>query len=211
MTETLTDLAKRLEHFETPMWAAESILECELLTPLVIDPCTGTGVLAEAMRQQGYDVIAQDIHNWGYGSTKLCDWLGMSEKHLQQDRAFSVMMNPPFSLAVEFVEKAFELGARKVLCFQRLAWRESSARRDFWCDHPPNRIYICGSRATCWRHDIPADQRNSGSTTAHAWFVWERGHPAGTLTDAIYRPQADENQIDERQIDMFATPMQEAA
>jgi len=190
--ETLKELAIRLEHFETPQWAADKILEHELLSEVVIDPCCGTGVLSKAAIKAGSrDVRSFDIHDWGYVWTNVVDFLNLDQEWhcLFTDRpsGATVFMNPPFSLACDFVEKAFELGARKIVCFQRFAWWESKGRREFWDNHPPARIYICGDRATCWRHDLPEEERTSGTTAAHAWFVWERGHPPGTQLHRIYK------------------------
>lgn len=197
-TESFTDLCKRLEHFETPEWAAKAILKREILTRNVVDPCTGTGILAEIAKDAGCDVLAYDIHPWpAYrAKTRHMDFMKMPSGewvnlHFKTPGDFTVFMNPPFSKAVDFVEKAMELKARKIVCFQRFAWWESKTRRDFWIQNPPARIYICGDRATSWRHDIPADQRNGSSQTAHAWFVWERGHPPGTLLGHIWREDAE--------------------
>lgn len=181
MTENLTDLCKRLEHFETPAWAADAILQKEILTQRVVDPCCGTGVLSDAAIRAGYSPLSIDIYNWGYNGTHVADFLQYRRRLDNQ----TVFMNPPFSKAVQFVEKAFELGARKIVCFQRFTWYESKARRPFWQKHPPNRIYICSDRADCWRHDIPADQRGSSSPTAHACFVWESGQPTGTALSSV--------------------------
>jgi len=174
MYEDLKEKCIRLEHYETPIWAAKAILQKEYLKGLVIDPCCGTGVLAQAALNYGHDVYALDIEQWGYESQNAqLDWLGLEE--LNGGKEFDVMMNPPFSLATQFVEKAFELGARKVLCFQRFAWWESKKRREFWRKYQPSRVYICGDRADCWRHDIHEAGRGSSSPTAHAWFVFEKG------------------------------------
>ena len=43
------------------------------------------------------------------------------EKLGPPDEDYTIFMNPPFSKAVEFVEKAIALGARKIVCFQRFA------------------------------------------------------------------------------------------
>lgn len=178
-----TKLCKELEHFETPLWAAEKILTHELMTGIVLDPCCGIGILSEVAKLKGYSVASVDIQDWGYVyQTVTGDFLSAE---IPFDKDFSVFMNPPFSKACEFVEKAFELGARKVICFQRMAWWESGGRKDFWDKYPPNRIYICADRASCWRHDIPPEERTSGSPTAHGWFIWERGHPAGTILGHI--------------------------
>lgn len=186
--ETLEQKCRRLEHFETPEWAAQAILDKEILTKVVLDPCTGTGILADAAKGRGYTPLAIDINDWGYPGTMIEDFLSIdAEGWSSPDMPFSIFMNPPFSKAVQFVEKGFELGARKIVCFQRFAWWESRARREFWETFPPARVYVCGDRAPSWRHDIPHDKRNSSSPTAHAWFVWERYHAAGTKLGHIWR------------------------
>jgi predicted RNA methylase len=198
MSETLTELCKRLEHFETPEWAVKAILRKEILTNVVVDPCVGAGILTMACGSYGYEVVPYDIHDWGYeGSAQwevqIKNFLALEDSWFLPsacDGDFSVLMNPPFSNAVEFVEKSIELGARKIVCFQRFAWWESNKRKDFWRAHPPNRVYICGDRADCWRHDIPQEGRGSSSPTAHAWFVWEPAHPQGTILGHIYKGDA---------------------
>lgn len=184
---SLKDLCVALEHFETPVWAAEAILNREILTNVVLDPCVGSGILTDAARAKGYAVMPIDIHDWGFAGTHIHDFLTMDSSRFTSFPDFSVLMNPPFSKAEQFVNKCFELGARKVLCFQRFAWWESAKRRAFWDANPPTRVYICGDRASCWRHDIPEDERGSGTPTAHAWFVFENGYKGGTSLDRIYK------------------------
>lgn len=171
------------ECFETPLWAAQAILKAETLAGLVVDPCCGSGVLTTVANDAGYRTRAIDLHDWGFPSIRH-DYLTLMETPASE---FSVFMNPPFSLAIDFISHSLLLGARKIVCFQRFAFWESQKRRQFWQSNPPNRVYICGDRADCWRIDIPPDQRTSSTPTAHAWFVWERGSPAGTLLGHIYR------------------------
>lgn len=188
----LESLSREAEFFETDEWAADGIFDVELLTPFVIDAGAGRGVLARSAERRGYSVLQIDKIDWAqhglecYESKhgkQLLDFLKMEIRVVNGEMDFTVIMNPPFSMAVEFVEHALNSGARKVLCFQRLAWRETDERKDFWDKHPPNRVYVCGSRATCWRGDL-IDKRSkdmSSSPTAHAWFVWERGQPLNGL------------------------------
>lgn len=203
--ESLTAQALAAECFETPAWSAQRILEVELLTPRVLDPCCGTGVLSEAARAAGYDVGSIDLHRWGYpGQHGQVDFLGDTTPWVDWPMfrdtpaylrgceplplsGVTVFMNPPFSRAAAFADRARELGARKVLCFQRLAWRESQARRDWWHQNPPARIWLCGDRAHCWRFDIPPEDRRSGTPTAHAWFVWEVGHKGTETIGTIWK------------------------
>lgn len=185
----LEKLSRQYEHFETDAWAAPALLECEILTKEVVDLGCGTGILSEALKAAGYKVISIDIHDWGYPGTIVMDILDPANqkklKKLISNK--TVFMNPPFSLAVAFVKKAKSCNARKIVSFQRYAWRESVDRKEFWEQYPANRVYLCGSRAQCWRHDIPKKKRKSSSPTAHAFFVWERWQPAGTLEGILYK------------------------
>lgn len=207
MSKRLEELCRKYEHYETDNWSPTVILQHEVCTRRVVDPCVGTGILAEAAKDAGYEVFTNDIRHWGYEHTDhLYDFLSEKAEHhlagLIKDQ--TVFVNPPFSKAVDFVERALELGARKVICYQRFAWRECSKRREFWEKNPPCRIYLCGDRATSWRHDIPKDQREgwvnpktgkrrAGTPTAHAWFIWERGQPGAGLLSAIWKPRDKEN------------------
>lgn len=197
----MTALAKAAEAYETPRWAVDAILDVEILTRDVVDPCAGKGVLRDVAKAAGYKTAAFDKYDWGASNVFIADFL-TDPRVLPLLADNTVFMNPPFSLAEQFVERCFEGGARKILCFQKFAWWESNVRRKFWNKLPPSRIYICGARATCWRFDIPEDgkgnrydpntRRKMGDTpTAHAWFVWERGHPIGSLTGHIYKKAAE--------------------
>lgn len=198
-SKEFTAACKEAEFYETPEWAANAILDVEIMTPKVIDPCAGRGVLGKAAYLSGYEKILElDLNKWpGQPSLVIpnVDWLGKSIKTdiIKDDWLdATVFMNPPFSKACEFVERAFELKARKILMFQRLSFLESSARRQFFQTRPPARIWLCGDRAHCWRGDMPDEdttdedgklikgKKGRSSPTAHAWFVWERGH-RGTM------------------------------
>jgi hypothetical protein len=184
----LAEQAAAAEAWETDPWAAASILTVEILTPVVVDPCCGTGILARAARSAGYDVRASDLYDWGYA-----DMAARGQDFLTSDllanwcRDNTVLMNPPFSLATQFVDRALSCGARKVACFQRQAWRESNRRRAWWEVNPPARKWICGDRATCWLFSVPPEDRKGGTPTPHAWYVWERGHRGAEMTGAIWK------------------------
>lgn len=194
-----TQLCIDLEHFETPVWPVIAVLKKEILTDVVVDPCTGTGIIARVAHDLGHEVFTMDVQKWeGIQPTFIGDYL-TDERIESYPKDATVLMNPPFSLAEKFVERSLALGARKILCFQRYAWYESSGRKEFWDKHPPNRIWVCADRASCWRHDIPVNEKGrrydpetgkelAGTSTAHAWFVWEPELMPGTLTGRLYKP-----------------------
>lgn len=212
--ETLTDLCKRLEAFETKRWAIEAVLDVELTTPWILDPCSGLGAIGQVCRERTLDVDEMDIEDWSQHFPDLArgiPWQGDFLQHSQDLTSNTVIMNPPFTLAEAFVDHARGLNARKIICFQRQAWRESGERRTWWEANPPARTWVCGARATCWRFDLLNCQHPEGesacpnikrkgkkhdtqgchrcmgsSPTSHAWYVWERGHKGAEVTSAIY-------------------------
>jgi len=230
---TLKSLAVDREAFETHQWVIDAILEVELMTPLVIDPCVGTGVMARAAAEAGHKVLAWDIVDWRqhlpverihWPTFEVGDFLAIQSLPRRiGHKDFTIFMNPPFSKAVDFVRHSLALGARKVVCFQRQAWRESSERKQFWEEAPPARVWVCGRRATCVRFDLLACSHEGGqpacpnfnrptkqklvgsgcsdcmndSPTSNAIYVWERGHRGAEVTSAIYprshKPQEKTN------------------
>ena len=185
--------ARALECFETPEWCVEAILRREIMPLAMWDPCCGRGIMGEVGRRLGYSVRETDVFDWGNPNIVHCtdlDFLNDSCGFYAPDIPdYGIIMIPPFSLATQFIERAFDLGARKVLCFQRFAWWEAEKRRAFWAKFPPNRIYVTESRASCWRIDIPPEQRKSSTPTAYAWYVFEPSHPTGTLVGRLEKPR----------------------
>lgn len=201
--EDLKQTAKDLEAYETPAWCIDAILDVEILTQCVFDPCCGRVLMTEALfnHDNRYSVRMMDVKDWGLNDPMLYalfgrgNFLNLSKDILQDifdiyNGEFSIIMNPPFSKTCEFIEKSFELGARKILCFQKMSFREGFIRKKWFEDNPPARIWLCGDRATCWRMDIPEEERKGNSPTAYAWFVWERGHKGTETLNTIWRDRA---------------------
>lgn len=192
MTEKTPEqiLCEKLSAFETEQWAIESILDVELMTPTVIDVGCGFHVLGDAAKRAGYNVISLDVHVWDVKRPPdiIMNWL-----HYFADLTnVTVLMNSPFPLTCEFIDHARVMNARKIISFQRYAHREGAIdagkyRGKWWENNPPARVWLCGDRAQRLRFDLRANPPKNGEKTAHAWFVWERGHRGAELTRAIYR------------------------
>lgn len=189
----LTERCRQLEAYETPEWAVEAVLDVEITTRRILDPCAGLGAIANVCWRAGFNVTAFDAEDWGRHFPGLMTRVGevTQQNFLEYHEdlfGFTVIMNPPFTLAEKFVDHARELGARKIICFQRQAWRESRSRREWWEKNPPARVWVCGARATCWRFDLLITDlsKRGGSAVSMAWYVWERGHKGAEVTSAIY-------------------------
>lgn len=80
-------------------------------------------------------------------------------------------MNPPFSLALEFAERALAEARRGVAMLVRTGWIETAERYRLFCRHEPTLVAVFAERVPMveFRWDPEAS-----SATSYAWFVWER-------------------------------------
>ena len=127
--------------------------------------------MAKVLKAKGYKVIATDLINRGYEDTKELDFLKSDFKDFDGD----IITNPPYKYATEFIYKAMETvqDGHKVAMFLRLQFLEGKARRKLFEKYPPKVVYVSSSRLKCAKGgDF---EHMTGSASAYAWFVWEKG------------------------------------
>ena len=192
------------DFYPTPPESTEALLRVEEFPrkcpPDVWEPACGDGAISKVFEAHGYKVHSTDLVDRGYGTPRR-DFL--MENSLA---APSVVTNPPFKLADEFVLHALNMGAVKVAILARLAWLEGTARHaSLWSMRPPARVWVFSKRQTLWRGD-DIEAKSSGGAIAFAWFVWE-GRPAFTTLSWLAptpveaarkckNPKEDAHQID---------------
>jgi predicted RNA methylase len=213
--------AVRPEHdfFETPAWCVRAIAaEVMPRSGRVLDPCAGSGAIIRALQEADdcptrYNAIEIDRRHeasllslfarTGGPSIAWGDALGPEASELVWSLPFSlVIMNPPFSLALEFVQRAIAAqrphnGTTAVLL--RLGMLETESRASFWRENAadlyalsrrPSFCLAVGCKAKCgWRANLPVDAErpkvcsacggkvsvSTTDATAYAWFVWGPG------------------------------------
>jgi hypothetical protein len=93
-----------------PNWCSERLFAVEEFNraaPL-LDPCTGTGRIADAAKAAGYRVQTADIVDRGYPGCKIQDFLK------RRSAPPSMACNPPFDSVEAFARHAFEIGVDKL-------------------------------------------------------------------------------------------------
>lgn len=171
--------ASGADWFVTPASVTQALLDREVFTPTVWEPACGDGAMVRVIEKAGYRCVATDLYDRGCGAG-IADF--MAADALLAD---SVIFNPPFKLAGQFVIKALDLGARKVAMLGRIAFLEGGGRHaSLFKDRPPCRIWAFSHRQTMWAGGVDRPPGSNGGAIAFAWFVWEKGH-AGTQTGWI--------------------------
>jgi len=160
-----------LEFYKTPIEATRAFLALEgaNLPKLIWEPACGDGAISTPLSDAGFEVSSSDISDRAYGA--VMDFLTCEDHY-----GHAVVTNPPFSLAQEFVDKAFSFpNVSYCALLLRLAFLESAGRKEWFERNPPARIHV-SSRRLPMMHREGYEGKKSTSTLAHAWFVWLRGY-----------------------------------
>ena len=163
--------------YMTPGWVARRLLE-ELRRShpnnaqpaTILDPGAGNGALLKVakefypnsalsaieIRQECKDALAQVTSD-----ITIADYLASNWPH-----ADLTIMNPPYSLALDFVQKALT-HSDWVIALLRICWLSSGKRHEFLKNHMPN-VYVLPNR--------PSFTINTGGgtdQTEYAWMTWD--------------------------------------
>lgn len=160
------------DFYATPPTEVTHILEYEELKGIVLEPCCGMGHMIEGIRMSGFkgEIIATDLIDRGIGEIDL-DFL--SESYPYTENIGTIIINPPFKLIEEFVNKSLEIAQEKVIVFARNQFVESESRyNNIFKNNPPTRIYQYVDRVACAKDGDFS--KVIGSSMAFSWFVWDK-------------------------------------
>lgn len=169
------------DFYPSPWEVTDALLRAIAFTSkgkkLKVHECAcGTGEMADVIRAHGYEVVATDLVDRGYGQ-KL-DFLTLA-----QPLAPVVITNPPFNLAHKFIEHA--LGNLNVaglaLVLKSTYWHARSRKALF--DRFKPRIVA----PMLWRPDFLGLGR---PTMECCWTIWTRGYQGPTEYRLLQKPDA---------------------
>jgi hypothetical protein len=180
---------REMDHYVTPAWCVDAIAP-HLPTGPAFDPSAGEGAILDALHaHSGLDRgafgglelhpdRARKAYVRGYSVVQR-DALDGARWQFTTSFAPLVVMNPPFSLAQEFVVEALRQTALRrgtVAALLRLAFLEGRKRAAFHAANPSD-VYVLSRR--------PSFTGKGTDATAYAWFVWGpgRGGRWATLGD----------------------------
>lgn len=158
------------DYYATEPKAMRLLLEQEKFDKVWECAC-GEGHLAKILEEKGILHLASDLIDRGYG--QVIDFLSDKVNYCE---ANSIITNPPYKYAKEFVEKSLQIipDGKKVAMFLKLTFLEGKERKKMFAKYPPIRIYVSSSRLKCALNG--EFDKTGSSAAAYAWFVWEKGY-----------------------------------
>lgn len=155
-----------------PASTVRSLLAVEPLAGLGHDPCCGGGNIPRTCVDAGHDCTGSDLVDRGYGVVH--DFLAGNWPF---DRPDWIMMNPPFGMARQFIDRALGVARWKVCAFVRLSFLEGQRRKPWFEASPLARVWICASRVNAPPGHLLRDGliEPKGGAVAFCWLVFEHG------------------------------------
>lgn len=169
------------DYYPTPAWCVHRLLEAVRLPGGAwLEPCVGDGAICKAVARDRTDVLwtTYDIRPDSCAAT-VGDFLGV---HSPDDRPWAsvCLTNPPYSLAMEFVQHAMK-HAHVVAMLLRLNFLGSEGRAEFFRAHPPS-VYVLPNR--------PSFVNGRTDACEYAWFVWGL-HPTPEIRVLATTPKSE--------------------
>lgn len=153
---------------------------------VIIDSSVGTGVLLEPLYKSCWFQIGYDIADRGYEHVIIRDWFNVNTDMWKKEIWFNrhpkiIVQNPPFKLALEFVQHGLELLNKGELLFSlhRILFLEGRERFDklYGNKQKPKYVFVFAKRVSCITPDIENKGKNA---VCFAWFMWQKGFRGNT-------------------------------
>lgn len=159
------------DYYATDPIALELLTKKIKLPHVICEPACGEGHLSKWLVEHGHKVYSSDLIDRGYGDVQ--DFFEMDKL---PDDCSTILTNPPYKYALEFVLHSLKLLPEKGLCimFLKTTFLESVGRYNaLFKDNPPCIVAQCISRVQCCING-EFDKVKSSSAQAYAWFIWQK-------------------------------------
>lgn len=168
------------DYYATDPIAAEWLLKIEEIPKdkPIWECAAGEKHLSKVFEEHGYKVRSSDLIVRTEDVEQL-DFLTSNETWNG-----TIITNPPYNQAVNFIQKAMEsiTEGNKVIMFLKVQFLEGKSRKKLFEKYPPKTVWVSSSRITCAKNgDFEYMKANGGSAVAYAFYVWQKGYEGDTI------------------------------
>jgi hypothetical protein len=172
--------------YETPPGAVRALLKVEHFTGTTWEPCCGPGSIVRVLRETGHHVIATDLidysdRGWPADATGGVDFLQVG---CAPEGVTTILTNPPYKNADNFVRHALTLAPRVVM-FLRLLALEGQGRSDIVDGGRLARVHVFRNRVPRMHRDGWEGPRSESNGLCFGWFCWDRDRTGAITLDRI--------------------------
>ena len=154
------------DFYPTPENMTQSLLDNHRFENNVWECACGDGAMSKVLLRNGYNVYSSDKYDYGFGETGI-DFLA---KEKLPPEIKTIITNPPFKLAEDFVEKAFKMRVQQLALLCKLSFLEGQKRKIMYEKYRLARVLVFSKRQTMTRN---GEIYRNGGMIAFAWFIWD--------------------------------------
>lgn len=156
------------DYYPTPERATLALLRhITIQDRTVWEPACGNGDISRILEKHGSYVISSDLHDYGFGRS------GVNFLEVFQKESDTIITNPPFMLANQFLAQGLNLGVKRIYFLLKLAFLEGNKRSKLLEASPLSRVMVFRKRLTMTRNGLPM---KNGGMIPFAWFEWQEGY-----------------------------------
>lgn len=179
-----TELRSDLDFYETPFNDTLAFLNASGWVPpsgVVWEPAAGNCALSVVLHERfpHHTIINTDIKMRDIPLDKEHDFLLDSPPSYVPGHV-DIITNPPFSQAYEFVEKALDITDGDIIMLLRLAFLETTRRRELFDKKHLKEVWVSSKRIHFSSPSLKQREKETGkksnSGMAMAWFVFNRNY-----------------------------------
>ena len=177
-----------LDRYYTPQWVTEALLDHVGVSGNVLEPCAGTGGVADVLERHGLNVVRCDIDRGASPKNVIKDFLNADSRvQIHIPPPAWVITNPPYATpdgrkASDFVRRAINIAPR-VAMLLRLSWLEPCGDRiDIFTEAPPSRLVILPRIS--FKGPGGRGKSKTDSVTS-AWVVWDHDDSDASVEPGI--------------------------
>lgn len=157
---------KPFDLYETPAWVTRALVpHLPGRINAILEPACGSGKMATALAECWFEVDGYDIQDG-------VDFLVMNAAHGYD----SIVTNPPYSHATEFVQHALELMREQrgvVAMLLRTDFDHAKTRAHLFRSHPAFARKVVLTKRIVWFEEAG---KKAAPSYNHAWFIWDWQH-----------------------------------
>jgi hypothetical protein len=155
---------RKSDFYETPYSLTQLLLDRETMLGNILEPACGDGAIVKVLKDNGYtEITAYDKETNFLKETKKYD---------------TVITNPPFSLAYEFIQKAKEVSENKIYMLLPLNYLHGKKRYDNIYqdkDFGLRSVYVF-TRYPLLGELLRKDGKHNTGMMVYAWYVFQKGY-----------------------------------
>lgn len=174
--EPRAHIRHNMDWYIEPRWAVDLFLDREEIPGPAWDPACGSGTIPKACRERFIETGASDAADRGFGLVH--DFLGMEPMPRWRLPIASIITNPPYKLAQQFVEKALTIATRKVAVLVQSKFPYSQGRHALFTRNPCSAIYFLSDRPSMPPGEmlLAGDVKAEGGKMDYCWIVFDKLH-----------------------------------